>query len=402
MKRKLFGCLAFILMICMFLCSSCKPKQEINYDYQKGFSHNDAQTIVKTQDGYYFLLGNYIYYMDKEFSKGTILCSKPECLHEKEQIDYIINCDGFFSSPTSIGYYDGYLYVSAEDFTSQERNTVIYKVSLDGVNRKIIYNGSEYIQRVVIHRGKCYIYERAFDKEGSILMIYTFSLDNSQTVTKLYEERYKDAHINYMICYEENCYFVVVDWSTGELVTRRKGINLEDGTISEYCTFATGPIQIDKNGIYCSKATTIDTGEYVWENEYYYCGIDGNDKIVLTEEQFPPIAQNATLYRVDENYIYFLDIYYGELAVPEEERRLYIYTYDGELAATIKTGGLAGLTVYYSGVKNVMIIKSSNEGEYIYYYVDKETFCGEEVKPKEILRIGIDEMSPAFSITYDK
>lgn len=97
-----------------------------------------------------------------------------------------------------------------------------------------------------------------------------------------------------------------------------------------------------------------------------------------------------------------MDINYGELAVPKEECKLYIYTYDGELAATIKIGELGTTAMYYPGVGNDMIIKCMIDEDYIFYHVDKETFCGEEVQLKEIFRLNIEEMSPAFSITYDK
>lgn len=224
--------------------------------------------------------------MDKELSKSAILCSKAECFHEREQLEHIIDCDGFFSSLSSIGYYNGYLYVTADNIAYQEAHTSIYKVSLDGTKREVIYNSNESMQRVVIHRGKCYVHEQAFDKEGTILTIRVFSLDNPKEIKQLYQERYQNANINCMMCYEENCYFLVLDYSTGELVTYRKGINLEDGSISEYCKFATTPINIDKNGIYCRAATITDEGKYTWKNEYYYCGMDGKDKKVLTEKDF--------------------------------------------------------------------------------------------------------------------
>lgn len=404
MKKNRYICLFFLMIVCILLGNGCKKNRKIDkkyYDFQKGFANYRPQEIVETPKGYYFLVENYIYYMDKELSKETILCSKPECLHEKEQMDHVIECEGFFASPTSIGYYDGYLYIAARNISYQERHTSIYKMSLDGTKREVIYTSKD-IQAVATHRGNCYIYEKAYNTEGTILIVNMLALDNPQKVTKLYEETYKIADINYMTCYEENCYFMVVDWSTGELVIYNKGINLEDGTVSDYCTFATAPLKVDKNGIYCSKDTTIDAEKYIWENEYYYCGVNGKEKKVLTEKDFPAIARNATLYCVDEKYIYFLDIEYGGREIPKEERRLYIYTYDGTLAATIKTGLLDSTkTIYFSGVENTMIIKDWFDGEFIYYYVDKDTFCGEKVEPKEFLRVNIQSMHPAFSGTYE-
>lgn len=404
MKKNRYICLLFIIIGCILLCSGCKKSGKIDkkyYDFQKGFANYMPQEIVETPKGYYFLLGFYVYYMDKEFSKGTILCSRPECLHEKEQMNHVIDCEGFFPEATSIGYYEGYIYVTARNIAYQEGDTSIYKISLDGTKKEVIYT-SKYIKAVAVHRGNCYIYEKTFDGKGSILTVNALNLDKPKNVTKLYEEKYKTADINYMTCYEENCYFMVVDWSTGEFVTYRKGINLEDGTVSDYCTFSTGPLEIDKNGIYCSRFTTTDKEKDIWENEYYYCGMDGTEKIVLTEKDFSAIARNATLCCVDKKYIYFLDIEDGGGAVPKEERRLYIYTYDGKLAATIKTGLRDSVdTIYFSGVENTMIIKDWVGEELIYYYVNKDTFCGEEVEPKEFLRVNRQSTRPAFSSRYE-
>lgn len=408
MRRKFFNGVTFIVILAILLCSGCQKKEKIEeeyYDFQKGFASAWSQGIIATPKGYYFIIGNYLYYMNQELSKGTLLCSKAECLHQKEQIEHVIDCDGFFGGGlrTSIGYYKNHLYISTEDITKRERNDIIYKVSLDGTEREIIYNTSGEIRNVLIHRGNAYVYEVVFDENGCNLIINEVCLDNTKEVKVLYKEQYETANINDITCYEDNLYFLE-PFSEDE--QERKRINLKDGTVSEYCSFANGAVEIDKNGVYCTVTTPIEELEYAWETEYYHCDIDGNEKKRLTEKDFPPIARNAILYQLDEKYIYFLDIDYGEEEVPKEERRLYIYTYDGELAATIKTGEMSGSAEYFPGIGNDMIIKSFIEEEDIsydvYYYVDKETFCGEEVEPKEILRINTDEMSPPFAVTYDK
>lgn len=58
MKKRVSCYLVFILLLSILLCSACQKKQ-INqeyYDYQKGFSYYNGQTIVSTPKGYYFLV----------------------------------------------------------------------------------------------------------------------------------------------------------------------------------------------------------------------------------------------------------------------------------------------------------------------------------------------------------
>jgi hypothetical protein len=159
--------LLFFIPILLSLVFSCCKSVEYNPD-KFDFEHDDQYyflkptislcSIAESENGYYFFSGannSYLYYMDKKTMEPIILCNKPDCLHsdepdgKKKQ-----SCNAFFFDCHNLIYYDRNLYMIGIDIDSLDYT--LYKVSLDGTNRKKVYTFQEGLQHLIIHRG--YIY----------------------------------------------------------------------------------------------------------------------------------------------------------------------------------------------------------------------------------------------------
>lgn len=81
----------------------------------------------------------------------------------------------------------------------------------------------------------------------------------------------------------------------------------------------------------------------------------------------------------DDEYVYFHDIDYGANAVAKEERRFYVYTYDGNLVCEIPFGEIQNYIDYYAGDNRYLFIYEkvpveNDDSKIIYRYLDKTKF----------------------------
>ena len=92
-KRFLALILAVLLILSLAGCETARgdtvdipASQTGDTDFQKNMHQSttyEIDAIAETDAGYYFELdGSYLYFLDKETKKVTIVCNKPECQHE--------------------------------------------------------------------------------------------------------------------------------------------------------------------------------------------------------------------------------------------------------------------------------------------------------------------------------
>ena len=118
--------MAVILLTLCLLLTGCGAKYTTtedayvpDEDYQFCFGFGSrSNPITESETGYYFVLGDYIHYMDKETLKPIVLCQKPTCKHDKETDPYIVaDCNAFMRADW-VGYYQGKLYTIARCLSS--------------------------------------------------------------------------------------------------------------------------------------------------------------------------------------------------------------------------------------------------------------------------------------------
>lgn len=208
-------CLCLILVLAMFLtsCSQAIVHREINTDPTyvfetdawSGYSVRELHIMTESEDSYYYVsLDCYVHVIDKKTMNDTILCNKPNCLHDKRMIatnDQAAECNAYVEGPgirQSIFYYEGALYTLGNQRkvanSTGEVIPTLMKLSLDGSSRKNIWemkfeteNKVTVPNQYLLHRGIFYFIAPTETNDGHN---YIFGYDIH---TKKLKEIYKDT-----------------------------------------------------------------------------------------------------------------------------------------------------------------------------------------------------------------
>ncbi len=168
MKHKTL-CLLCTLCICVLFngCGKGKIQYKDTYvpgqDFQYMFyreTYEFGLSMAETDDAYYKLLDDYIYYVDKKTMKAVPLCGKSDCMHAKESSSHRTNCNAYIRSEDGyMNLYKDNLYVRTMEYDKEEQihYSVFYAISLDGSKRnKVCEIKKDTIGFWMIHRGKLY------------------------------------------------------------------------------------------------------------------------------------------------------------------------------------------------------------------------------------------------------
>lgn len=391
MKKMICILLVGILTI-MSACgkgAGAEQEEEKFYDCQKGFMGSLGNRISESPDGYYFLMGDYLKFADKNLEKTTFVCNKPECLHCKEVFDNKKNCDSYFNDARAVNYYNEKVYIMSFNIgKKQEKDAdmIIYEVALDGSTRKAIYSSGMGMHAFCIHRGKCYVYEKKFtDAEGNasknqILTITSFPIENPKKAKEIFRlDKYKTAEINTLQCYKNYCFFRVIGENSQSYVKKINLDTLEVTNCAEGCFWNT----IGNNCMIGSEILEEDNVNYTWEEKLYEYNLNGELIKELTEKEFPVLKKNVSLECMDDKYIYFRDISYGANEVPKEEQKIYVYTYDGTEVCQVSFSEITNFQDVYPGNERYLFYYDQSDG-ITFYYLDKEEF-GKGAKLKKII-----------------
>ena len=144
-------------------------------DYQYKYSNlaSGDMIVQKGKSGYFFVSGQYIYYMDSQTKQVKPLCSKADCLHDREtDREKRASCNALLSETDNyfkIAYCDGYLYsLNQNSFEYDESSGKCYqclvRMKEDGSKRENIYRWDAdevLVSDFCIHRGVMYYTEES-------------------------------------------------------------------------------------------------------------------------------------------------------------------------------------------------------------------------------------------------
>lgn len=198
--------MTFMFILFITACSHNEALQIVddNYhpetDYQYYFhTQGNGQIVAESEDGYYFLNGSYLYYMDKQSMEPILFDARPnhDCAPDKNIIPG--NCHAFFLNngvtfQGSVTYYKGHLYVLYMKARAQKDlrgpgfwDYVLVRMDKNGSNRKIIRTFNIEPSPLIIHRDQIYFVENAYIGSGSKSTIQTIPLsDPDQEPVVLY------------------------------------------------------------------------------------------------------------------------------------------------------------------------------------------------------------------------
>lgn len=283
MKKKLA---VLFLLVGLLLTACAKPGPDIptfvldtsnvsNLDTANTFLMNyNFEHMTQSEQVIYKLSSNTfsILFYDKSSGTSGPLCGKPDCSHTGE------DCNAYVCAGKSIQYYNGAIYIVAEDKSTFPMETWLWKCDLSGGNRKKIKKLDKknmvYVyqpQQYILHRDTLYMLcetEAVIDGNAfNRIALLSTPLDSSEEFTVLWEDYVppeRHPAIRFMgqyIYIEAGVNSSKVDIYRFDTATGTVETLLSDDN-SDLCY---GEIGIDENGtLYLSSADEGTTG-YVWK-----------------------------------------------------------------------------------------------------------------------------------------
>lgn len=196
-SAKWFG--AVISMFILFALSGCQSTDYVSLpdsyhsetDYPYSFISVNEIAIAPAENGYYYVEGDFLFFLDSVSKKVAVLCNRPDCKHQYEtDSEEVWKCDGYLGGASfrNVQAYEGAVYALTNGSTENDALALgtgdkLTKFSLDGTKREDIRPISitrGFAQPLRIHRGYAYYVEAS--KEGQAL--YRFPLDDPQAKTE--------------------------------------------------------------------------------------------------------------------------------------------------------------------------------------------------------------------------
>lgn len=186
-----------------------------NQDYQYSFSGSSTGniTVQKGNNGYYFSLNNFLYFVDEKTLNATPLCNKVNCLHDKEtDQSKLAECNAYLSDNllnTDYYFINKKLYKLIDESYFEGNKLIvinsIYEAQSDGTQSKKIFSINKQIKRWIMHRGMIYYTTDA----NSNVESYSLESQNTKVCFNLDNLGLYNPELSNMIAYENNMYYCV-------------------------------------------------------------------------------------------------------------------------------------------------------------------------------------------------
>lgn len=154
------------------------------------------QFAVGAENGYYFAMFNYLYYMDKNQTDPVILCNKPNCPHDGTE------CNAYFpQSIPQITYCNGYIYGFEENSVGGSQE--LTAVSGDGETKETLLKVEHRdINEFLVHQDWCFYVVN----DGAIGKLVGYDIKNREEKT-LYSVENEGSGIGGLFFWNDFLYF---------------------------------------------------------------------------------------------------------------------------------------------------------------------------------------------------
>lgn len=290
-------------------------------DFQLNLEYDDTGTnyITESEDGFYFIDGMYLYYMDKPSLEPIPLCKRADCLHDKETDIYKkSSCEAFMGNyAPSLFYYDKCVYVvSMETAQVNEKYTTKYilnKYASDGTFLETVYTFQDEPRSIIRHRDYMYYTYKLISESGSgtttgQCQIVEVSLKDHSEKT-LYTDDLVEGMLDKLFACGKHLYAMRYGYDpkayniqTGEgYVTQALSFNLQTGTYE---------IIDPQEDAVLSVPTTYQNTSLLY-SFWYYDYLDRRNKILYktdlegkNEEPFMTLSYDCGRVQWDGYYLY--------------------------------------------------------------------------------------------------
>ncbi len=392
MGKKIKPMAAIIILVILFItgCGSEQLGDEYNEgsDYQYMFytKMNMGLTMTYGENGYYFLIGHYIYFMDDETHSLVALCNKADCMHNEEtDSGRYADCNAYVEDENAdcIAYCNGYVYV----LDSSGTGYTLYRIKADGSGRDTVKSWSYddgALSHGMVHRDMFYYVLQQYyvNEDGEFAEKYSVMqlplTGNNQEESAIYEQP-EDVYpfsFSSIQAYGNYVYFTVIGNTTDDSelylgdeywkysYDQMFVYNTQDGSLGEITppeaedatgcspyfsgvTFWSGKILISPSD------TGIELGDY---RKLYIADLDGSNMEVFLED-----AVYGDYYYSDGKYLYVSNYALVARGLEEEE---YFQVYDSDMNL------VDTFTIPFDGTWNVGI--GREEGIYFWTYGEND------------------------------
>lgn len=364
-----FFVLAFVLLL--YSCGTqALPNSYIpNSDHQYMQVGSGAATVQQTEDGCYVIRNGYLYYIEEGTDILLPLCSKADCLHDKEakipllhtkkeeqeRLDKCNACvDAMEMDDATICYSDGYLYCLNPIARIEGIGYMLpalYRCAPDGSQKELIRYWSEDVQITdwCVHRGVLYYVEQKFAsaKDGvrrmcSLYAIPIKGMNHRPDVIFETEETLEVMTLNRLACYGDYLYCTLIAYASGnEPLTEENAIEylyrktfvytISDRQIGEIKAPGMTKYQVIQGLDFWQDRIIFNVYDYMNKDQgcapLYIADLDGSDVQVLIEDA--PVQ-----HETDGQYLYLFDLHTSYRN--GEDSTYWTYNSDMELVDTFQ------------------------------------------------------------------
>lgn len=225
MKKRTVGLMAGVLVL--LLCACSQKEEDLGDSYIFGqdsqYYFNNQEALAESEDSYYLFGDGYLFSKSKENGEITILCDKPDCLHDHEtDMTRQADCNAYYGNGSLVYYYHNKLYIITQESDIGKIYSAVYEADLTGSTREKILEPKEYGFCSMIHRGYLYIsfsdfleapevYEENEEKrENSRYRVDRYNLNgNTQKAETIFEKSGEFGQINGMKAYGNKIHMAV-------------------------------------------------------------------------------------------------------------------------------------------------------------------------------------------------
>lgn len=408
MRKYILG--IFIISFVIILASCANEKKSISDESDKGKDYPYAFSastdfVSPSEDGYYFLNGNFIYYMDLE-GTPVLLDNRPnhECLGPNSET----NCNAYvpFSfQSTLFQFYEGSLYtIENKDYYPGEEDWMesvefeLVKRSPDGASRQVITSfPASIIQSAVIHRDFLYYDISYYDEDNN----YSYELQRlpinnpKKEAETIYEGQYERGLFS-ITPYGSNIYitdlsFIKEDKLRFDLTTEEIISILEedDDVVANVMRFYQDKMYLNKfPGASLFNEETEQTEMDKWKT-VYVADLEGKNE---REYSLKPSYFLSGFYK-DDRYTYLqANSYFNEEMGIDAPKEMQIYQ-DEKLIHTVSMDDYGDFPTIVNGDERYMFMYfylyedelSEDFNKSFIYILDKNDIESGEAKFKELI-----------------
>ena len=363
----------------------------LSTDFQKNMSQTDAFEIpylCETEGGYYFQYNMFVYYIDKQTKATTILCAKPDCLHEDATCNAYVNGWSLSYSNDKLYYYNGDRVLENGKYT--DYGWRLYSMEIDGTNHSVSQSleftpsgdTTLYKTTPIIHRSNVY-----FSYKG---VVYTVPLGEKIDKATAIWGKETTGSSGAAVIVDTNALRYTL-WADGDYMYFMANVQQSNGTYKDtlfaYHTEEKEVKQIwqtpDASEVGEWEATGVSVSQWYVKDGYIYFYLSGGDmwRTSLETGKHEKLAQTSEKTRYgtavfSDKYMCLMNTapgnamdLFGNGFAHTGGDTLFVYGLDGSF---VKEISLNALYQNNSGIEHCQPIFCS--GNDIYFLVDAKTW----------------------------